>query len=152
MKTKRAAFLLFSVLVSGHSYATSIGFKNVYFKEGLPIAGTDLGNSTVAFNEYVAPVLIANSSTFLSIKSNAKVRIVGFTDGKECIGDACKALSLRRAQLVSAWLLAHGFPAGRLLAPEGRGSGEPIDTNSTADGRQRNRRIEFQIIASPKQP
>ena len=152
MKTKRAILLLIAVFVCGQAFATSIDFKNVYFKEGLPSTGGDLSMSSVMFNDYVVPTLTANSSTFLSIKSNTKVKIVGFTDDQECQGDACKALSLRRAQLVNTWLLAHGFPADRLLTPEGHGSGEPIDTNATADGRQRNRRAEFQIIAPPGQP
>jgi hypothetical protein len=146
MKYVYTIFLL-SVFFCAPACSTSIDFKNVYFQESLPRPGDDLGGSSVMFNDYVVPVLNANSSTFLSLKSNAKVKIVGFTDNKECVGDACKVLSLHRAQLVNAWLLAHGFPQDRLLVPEGHGSAEPIDTNITADGRQRNRRAEFQIIS-----
>ncbi|GGA14293.1 hypothetical protein GCM10011408_40080 [Dyella caseinilytica] len=135
--------------MSAHVYATDLDFKGVFFKEGLPGTGGDLAGSTVMFEDYVLPVLNDDSAAFLRLKSDAKVRIVGFTDSQECVGDACKALSLRRAQLVNAWLLAHGFPADRLLAPEGHGSSEPIDNNAKAEGRQRNRRVEFQIIGPP---
>jgi OmpA family len=152
MRTKHSALLLLAALVCGHVYATTLDFKGVFFKEGLPVDGGELSQSTVMFNDYVVPVLTADSSGFISLKSNAKVKIVGFTDNQECQGEACKSLSLRRAQLVNAWLLAHGFPADKLLAPEGHGSSEPIDNNATADGRQRNRRVEFQIIGSPAQP
>jgi outer membrane protein OmpA-like peptidoglycan-associated protein len=152
MKSKHAVVLLFVALVCGQAYATTLDFKNVYFKEGQPNTGADLSASAVMFSDYAVPALTANASTFLSIKSDTKVKIVGFTDDKECQGDSCKALSLRRAQLVNAWLLAHGFPADRLLVPEGHGSNDPIDTNATEEGRQRNRRAEFQIIAPPGQP
>ncbi|MFC3651916.1 OmpA family protein [Dyella humi] len=152
MKAKHAVFILFSALVCVHVHATTLDFKNVYFKAGQPIAGGNLSDSAVKFNDYAVPALNANASTFLSLKSNAKVKIVGFTDDKECQGDGCNALSLRRAQLVNAWLLSHGFPAERLLAPEGHGSSDPIDTNATADGQQRNRRAEFQIIEPSEQP
>jgi OOP family OmpA-OmpF porin len=152
MKSRRTVFLLFSLFVCGQAIATDIDFKGVFFKEGLPSGGGDLAGSTVMFDDYVVPVLKGDTATFLSLKSDAKVKIVGFTDDHECVDEACKTLSLRRAQLVNAWLLAHGFPADKLLAPEGHGSSEPVDTNATADGRQRNRRAEFQVISSPGQP
>ncbi|WP_158545013.1 OmpA family protein [Dyella monticola] len=147
-----AVFLLLAVLVGERAFATDLDFKGIFFKEGLPSVGGDLAGSTVMFDDYAVPVLKDDSAAFLNLKSNAKVKIVGFTDNQECQRDICKALSLRRAQLVNAWLLAHDFPADRLLAPEGHGSSDPIDTNATADGRQRNRRAEFQIIAPPGQP
>jgi OOP family OmpA-OmpF porin len=142
MKSRRTVFLLFSLFVCGQAIATDIDFKGVFFKEGLPSGGGDLASSTVMFDDYVVPVLKGDTATFLSLKSDAKVKIVGFTDDHECVDEACKTLSLRRAQLVNAWL----------LAPEGHGSSEPVDTNATADGRQRNRRAEFQVISSPGQP
>lgn len=144
-------FLLLVVLACGFSFATTVDFKVVYFQAGLPKEGGDLSSSTVMFNDYTVPVLKANTSTFLSMKSNAKVKIVGFTDNKECRGEACKALSLRRAQLVNGWLLSNGFPADKLLAPEGHGSEQPAASNVKSEGRQQNRRVEFQVISSPGQ-
>jgi outer membrane protein OmpA-like peptidoglycan-associated protein len=50
-------------------------------------------------------------------------------------------LSQRRAQSVVDWLVARGIARERLNAV-GKGEGEPIATNETAEGRQLNRRVE----------
>ncbi len=54
-------------------------------------------------------------------------------------------LSERRAESVRSFLLSQGVAAGRAIA---RGNGEryPLCTNSTADGRSCNRRVEIQIL------
>ena len=72
------------------------------------------------------------------------VLIEGHTDD---IGDAKynKDLSERRAESVRHWLIAHGVDVARLL-DAGFGLERPIDTNSTSEGRQRNRRVEFHIL------
>jgi OmpA-OmpF porin, OOP family len=143
-------FIFLSVLaVTTYSEATSIDFKNVCFKPGLPKFGGNFDNSAFEADKYAIATLTANASTFLKMKTDLKVRIVGFTDDRECAGNACYALSLRRAVVVQTWLIAHGFPLARLLNPEGHGSNDPIDTNSTENGRLRNRRAEFQIVPNP---
>lgn len=71
------------------------------------------------------------------------VRIEGHTDA--IASDAYnQALSERRARSVSAWLAARGIPAGRLTA-RGHGEAKPVADNGTAEGRQRNRRVEVVI-------
>ena len=50
-------------------------------------------------------------------------------------------LSQRRAQAVIEWLVARGIDRERLNAV-GKGEGEPIASNETAEGRQLNRRVE----------
>lgn len=54
-------------------------------------------------------------------------------------------LSERRAESVRSFLLSQGVAAGRAVA---RGNGEryPLCSNSTADGRSCNRRVEIQIL------
>ncbi len=54
-------------------------------------------------------------------------------------------LSRKRAGSVIAYLTGHGIAKSRLL---GKGHGEtlPIASNSTEEGRQQNRRVEFQIL------
>lgn len=54
-------------------------------------------------------------------------------------------LSERRAAAVKAWLVKQGIDAAR-LTPKGFGDTKPIDTNSTAEGRANNRRVEFARI------
>jgi outer membrane protein OmpA-like peptidoglycan-associated protein len=73
-----------------------------------------------------------------------KVLIVGHTDrvGNEA---ANKRLSLRRAQTVRSWLVKEGIPLKR-LSVAGHGSDEPIDDDSTPEGRANNRRVEFRVL------
>ena len=75
---------------------------------------------------------------------NIRVRIEGHTDST---GSARYNLRLSdsRAKAVRQWLIEFGIDPGRMTA-EGRGLTEPIDTNATAAGRQRNRRVEFDIV------
>ena len=51
-------------------------------------------------------------------------------------------LSERRAGAVKGWLVTQGIEEGRLTT-KGLGSTNPIDDNSTAEGRANNRRVEF---------
>lgn len=72
-----------------------------------------------------------------------KIEVGGHTDdvGKEVFNEK---LSQERADAVMAWLAQHGIPAAKLAA-KGYGSTKPIGDNKTADGRQKNRRVEFKI-------
>jgi OOP family OmpA-OmpF porin len=72
-----------------------------------------------------------------------KVSIEGHTDNR---GGAAynKKLSDRRAASVVRWLVGHGIDATRLTSA-GFGMEKPLDENSTDEGRQRNRRVEFHI-------
>jgi outer membrane protein OmpA-like peptidoglycan-associated protein len=56
-------------------------------------------------------------------------------------------LSQRRAQAVVEWLVAHGISRERIGAV-GRGESEPVASNATAAGRQRNRRVEIRRRSS----
>jgi outer membrane protein OmpA-like peptidoglycan-associated protein len=56
-------------------------------------------------------------------------------------------LSLRRSSTVATFLAAQGVERGRLSAV-GYGELQPITTNETTDGRQRNRRVEVAIWAN----
>lgn len=53
-------------------------------------------------------------------------------------------LSTRRAKSVKAWLVKAGIRASRMTTV-GKGMDEPMDVNSTAEGRANNRRIEFLV-------
>jgi outer membrane protein OmpA-like peptidoglycan-associated protein len=77
---------------------------------------------------------------------NSDILIVGHTDS---VGtDAYNLdLSQRRALAASAYLQSLGVPAGRLQTA-GKGKTEPVASNDTEDGRQRNRRVEIAIYAS----
>ncbi|WP_158276207.1 OmpA family protein [Brumimicrobium oceani] len=73
-----------------------------------------------------------------------KVEISGHTDntGPSSINDK---LSQERADAVVVYLKGKGISAGRLSA-KGYGSSQPIASNKNVQGRQENRRTEFEII------
>lgn len=73
-----------------------------------------------------------------------KVKIIGHTDSS---GDATKntVLSQQRAAAVQSYLVSKSIAAER-LSTEGKGSSQPVADNATADGRRKNRRIEFEVL------
>ncbi len=75
---------------------------------------------------------------------NIHVEVDGHTDS---VGsdEYNQKLSERRAKIVYEYLTAHGIASDRLDGPKGFGESKPIDTNSTKEGRQRNRRTELQV-------
>jgi OOP family OmpA-OmpF porin len=85
--------------------------------------------------------LLATVATELKKAADLNVSIEGHTDNVGA--DAANlALSERRAKAVQAKLVALGVPAARLQA-KGYGASQPIASNDTPDGRQRNRRVEL---------
>jgi outer membrane protein OmpA-like peptidoglycan-associated protein len=72
-----------------------------------------------------------------------KIEISGHTDNT---GSAKlnNSLSQDRAQAVVNYLKGKGIAAGRMTA-QGYGSSKPIASNNSSDGRQQNRRTEFEI-------
>ncbi len=73
---------------------------------------------------------------------------VGYTDS---IGTQQYNLGLseRRANTVKEYLVSQGIPADRIYT-EGKGKLDPIATNKTAAGRAQNRRVEIEIVGTPK--
>ncbi len=80
--------------------------------------------------------------------STDNLEVDGHTDNKG-IPASNKSLSERRAKTVVAYLTGKGIDAKR-LTPKGIGQEKPIADNNTEEGRQRNRRIEFQVIGGGK--
>lgn len=106
------------------------------------------GNITFDSNEATIksgfqPVL---NSIALVIKEYNKtmVQVNGYTDstGSQATNNA---LSLMRANSVSNYLRIKGVQADRIVA-NGYGSSNPIASNSTALGREQNRRVEIVLI------
>jgi outer membrane protein OmpA-like peptidoglycan-associated protein len=73
-----------------------------------------------------------------------KIEISGHTDNKGS-AEYNKELSGKRAQSVVDYLISKGIKADRLKAA-GYGFERPMATNDTEEGRQLNRRTEFEII------
>jgi OOP family OmpA-OmpF porin len=81
---------------------------------------------------------------FLKENPTLRVEISGHTDnsGSETYN---LQLSQKRAQAVYEYLVAHEVDPERLTA-KGYGPHQPIADNSTEEGRQKNRRIQFKLI------
>ncbi len=82
--------------------------------------------------------LVANGQT--------NIEIIGHTDntGSDRVNDP---LSVSRAKSVYNYLASQGVTSNRMTFA-GKGSHEPIADNSTAAGRQENRRVEVYILPS----
>ncbi|PQA85691.1 OmpA family protein [Hyphococcus luteus] len=77
---------------------------------------------------------------------NTRLEITGHTDSLGQARDNLR-LSLERARVVRDFLISAGAPAETVTA-DGAGESEPIANNATEAGRERNRRIEFEIISA----
>jgi len=82
--------------------------------------------------------------TILKEHADLRIEISGHTDSQGSY-DHNVTLSKNRAAAVVDYLIANGINKSRL---ESRGASwdEPYSTNSTSDGRQLNRRVEFKIL------
>ncbi|MBI3238312.1 MAG: OmpA family protein [Flavobacteriia bacterium] len=77
---------------------------------------------------------------------NLKIEISGHTDntGSATVNET---LSQQRAEAVVQYLTGKGVSASRMKA-KGYGAARPVSTNNTDDGRQQNRRTEFEITGN----
>ena len=85
----------------------------------------------------VAAVILTNPDL-------GRVEVGGHTDNRGS-DTYNQTLSEQRAQSVREFLIGKGIPADRLLAV-GSGESRPLDTNRTEEGREVNRRVEFNLI------
>lgn len=99
------------------------------------------GKATILPNSY--PIL---DEVVRLLKVNPEIKhlaIEGHTDNRGS-NDLNEKLSNDRANSVMQYLIDKGIDAGKLSAA-GFGPRKPIADNNTADGRQKNRRVEFHI-------
>ncbi len=113
----------------------------------LPIEQKTLILKGVTF-ETANAVLLASSypaldelASELQTLPNIELEISGHTDDRGSPAVNLK-LSRARAQAVANYLVRKGVAANRLKVA-GYGSGKPVATNHTAEGRAQNRRVEF---------
>ncbi|MCU0417535.1 MAG: OmpA family protein [Cytophagaceae bacterium] len=126
-KTRNVTLYLFPIQAG-----TSIPLTNVFFATG---KSTLLPSSTPQLNRLV---------TILKEYPTMTLQINGHTDNT---GSAAlnTTLSKQRAAEVKKYLTQKGFDAGR-FSTTGYGSSKPIADNTTANGRQQNRRVEIVIL------
>lgn len=92
--------------------------------------------------------LIAEDNTY-------NLAVCGFTDNagwKGCTTEQSQAknltLSQQRADAVSTQITNAGYPSSRLVSVKGYGEENPVADNSTAAGKEQNRRVEVYILPS----
>lgn len=106
--------------------------KNVFFETG---SAALLPESTLELKRL---------KSLLESNPDLKIRINGHTDDVGSEADNL-ALSEKRAKAVYHFLIENGINAQRLRY-KGFGESQPIDSNNSPKGRQRNRRTEFEPI------
>ena len=113
---------------------SKIALRNIFF---------DTGKSTLRAESNAE---LGRLVKLMNDVPSLKIEISGHTD---TTGSASLSatLSQERAQAVVNYLKGKGIAAGRMTAM-GYGSTKPIASNGTSDGRQQNRRTEFEIKAN----
>ena len=119
------------------------GFKavKVTFDSGILFATNKAELNQASKNE------LAKFSSVLKNNTDCHVDIYGHTDstGNDGIN---VPLSNNRAQSVVSYLKQCGVASTQFQNVVGKGSSEPVADNSTAAGRQQNRRVEIYLYAS----
>lgn len=107
--------------------------KNIYFESGKK-----------ELSEQSFPEL-DKMAIFFQENSSVQFEIIGHTDnvGPENVN---QFLSTARAQAVVEYLIHHGIQSRQLNA-RGAGESQPIETNETAEGRAKNRRVEVKVVS-----
>lgn len=84
---------------------------------------------------------------FMNMNPEVKIALNGHTDNT---GDPVskRKLSLMRASEILKYLQNNGILADRMTA-RGYGMTQPVATNATEEGRQKNRRVEIEVTAAP---
>jgi len=78
--------------------------------------------------------------------ANTRIRVAGNSDNTGSYGNNI-SLSKRRAQAVATYLSTeHGFDRNRFVVV-GNGPDNPVASNTTAEGRAKNRRTDFELIS-----
>jgi OOP family OmpA-OmpF porin len=101
----------------------------------------DFGKSTI---RHGSRALLDEAAKILNDYPDLQVEISGHTDS---VGsdETNIALSEKRAESVKSYLVGKGVAEGSIKT-RGAGPSEPLESNDTAEGRQKNRRIEFKLL------
>ena len=101
----------------------------------------DTGKASIKFE---SAEILSNIADILKEYSYARFNVDGHTDsvGSEALN---QRLSEERAQSVVDWLVENGIEKSRLVSA-GYGESKPLMPNNTRAGRDRNRRVEINLI------
>ena len=124
------------------------GGRPFVIQGGDPTGTGDGGPGYDVMLEPSALPLLAQVAATLRAAKSLSVEIEGHTDD---VGSALKNLRLsqKRAETIRAVLVKAGVSPARLVA-KGYGPTRPRAPNTTAAGREQNRRVEFLILGEPR--
>ena len=107
----------------------------------------NFASSSAEVPESMTPFLKTAAADLKQLKAGHVLEIAGYTDNT---GDAALnlALSQKRAEAVREALIKYGADPNMLVA-KGYGEADPVASNDTAEGRLKNRRIEYHVLKSP---
>jgi outer membrane protein OmpA-like peptidoglycan-associated protein len=117
----------------------------VYMRDTARGLVATLPDSAFAGSELHAPVSdrLARLAAVVEAHPGLRIDVEGNSDTS-----AGEAMSARRAEAVRRTLIDQGFPAGSVTA-HGLGDARPFGPNSSAEGREANRRVEIVISGDP---
>ena len=117
---------------------------------GQEVLDAALANRIVEFqpgNAVLTPIGARTLDELLPVLNQFKGRrfeVIGHTDAQGAASQNV-LLSAERANVVKAFLIGKGLAAASILT-SGAGADRPVAGNETAEGRARNRRIEFRVM------
>jgi outer membrane protein OmpA-like peptidoglycan-associated protein len=91
----------------------------------------------------LTPTRIDGLADLMKKRPDARIQVQAFTNSRGSTAHN-QQLSQQRAEAVQQALIERGVPASRISA-EGRGEMQPIASNDTAAGREKNRRVEVVV-------
>ena len=140
--TAAAAEAVANAQVQSVTDANGLQAVKVTFDSGILFA---TNKSTL--NSVAKSSLSQFASQVLNVNPDMDVAIFGHTDntGSDAINNP---LSQKRAEAVESYLNSCGVAPRQIATVQGKGSYDPVATNTTAEGRQLNRRVEVFIYAS----
>jgi len=112
---------------------TKVVLENIYF---------ETGKSVLTPNSYQALNQVAR---FLENNESVRLEISGHTDNTGSLRVNTN-LSQARAKAVVDYLVGQGIESGR-LEYKGYADSQPVADNSTPEGREMNRRVEFKVLS-----
>jgi len=127
------------------SLGSGFGVKDLLF--ALNDSVFSFASDSAEVPEAMAPFLKTAAADLKQLKPGHVLEIAGYTDNT---GDAALnlALSQKRAEAVREALIKYGVDPDMLVA-KGYGEADPVANNDTADGRLKNRRIEYHVVKAP---
>lgn len=125
-----------------------VEFKRIEFPQGKPDSHQTGVNAEKILSEEEIAVLWELRAALLE-RPFLGATVTGYADAQECMADACRELSLRRAGLVLDWLLQHGVPGVQLRGPASESTDFPLNPGETEEDRARNRRVQLLPFVVP---